>query len=185
MTFFSTFFSCANGYPMLLGGPFFEGTMRTWTGFSLQWECHVMSLVSCDQAFIEQRKHEKNQGHRVGPMTLFFGGRHAHAEYYYRDEFENFEAEGLVKCCNAWSRDQKQKVYVQHKIMEQADDIWANLGREGSRGYFFLCGSKQPEKDVFAALIKIFEMKGGLKNEEAHKKMESLQLAGRYVTEVY
>ena len=86
MTFFSTFFSCANGYPMLLGGPFFEGTMRTWTGFSLQWECHVMSLVSCDQAFIEQRKHEKNQGHRVGPMTLFFGGRHAHAEYYYRDE---------------------------------------------------------------------------------------------------
>jgi hypothetical protein len=45
-----------------------------------------MSLVSCDQAFIEQRKHEKNQGHRVGPMTLFFGGRHAHAEYYYRDE---------------------------------------------------------------------------------------------------
>jgi len=137
------------------------------------------------RAFIEQRKHEKSQGHRVGEMTLFFGGRHAHAEYYYRDEFEKFEAEGLVKCCNAWSRDQKQKVYVQHKIMEQADSIWANLGREGSKGYFFLCGSKQPEKDVFAALIKIFETKGGLKNDEAHKKMESLQLAGRYVTEVY
>eukprot|EP00913_Durusdinium_trenchii_P021938 g20612.t1 len=137
------------------------------------------------RAFIEQRKHEKTQGHRVGPMTLFFGGRHAHAEYYYRDEFEKFEAEGLVKCCNAWSRDQKQKVYVQHKIMEQADDIWANLGREGSRGFFFLCGSKQPEKDVFAALIQIFETKGGLTNHEAHKKMESLQLSGRYVTEVY
>lgn len=54
-----------------------------------------------------------------------------------------------------------REVYVQHKIMEQADSIWANLGREGSRGYFFLCGSKQPEKDVFAALIKIFETKGG------------------------
>ncbi|CAJ1341953.1 unnamed protein product [Effrenium voratum] len=38
------------------------------------------------RAFIEQRKHEKTQGARVGPMTLFFGGRHAHAEYYYRDE---------------------------------------------------------------------------------------------------
>eukprot|EP00438_Fugacium_kawagutii_P028507 Skav201407 [mRNA] locus=scaffold4679:15781:19286:- [translate_table: standard] len=124
------------------------------------------------KAFIEQRKHEKNSGAKIGPMTLFFGGRHAHAEYYYRDEcaaqFEKFEAEGLVKCCNAWSRDQKQKaplgVYVQHKIMEEAvrsllarpskysiedsDAIWANLGREGSKGYFFLCGSKQPEKDA-------------------------------------
>ena len=43
-------------------------------------------LPKAPQAFIEQRKYEKNLGHKVGPMTLFFGGRHAHAEYYYRDE---------------------------------------------------------------------------------------------------
>eukprot|EP00930_Biecheleria_cincta_P080629 TRINITY_DN68_c0_g1_i8.p1 TRINITY_DN68_c0_g1~~TRINITY_DN68_c0_g1_i8.p1 ORF type:complete len:484 (+),score=132.83 TRINITY_DN68_c0_g1_i8:74-1525(+) len=137
------------------------------------------------RAYIEQRKFEKTKGHKVGPMTLFFGGRYSKAEYYYRDEFEAFEAEGLVKCCNAWSRDQKQKIYVQHKIMEEADSIWNELGREGSTGYFFLCGSKQPEKDVFAALLKIFETKGGMTNEQALKKMDSLQSAGRYVTEVY
>jgi len=137
------------------------------------------------RAYIEQRKYQKTKGHTVGPMTLFFGGRYSKAEYYYRDEFEQFEAEGLVKCCNAWSRDQKEKVYVQHKIMEEADHIWRELGREGSKGYFFLCGSKQPEKDVFAALLKIFETKGGMTNEQALKKMDSLQSAGRYVTEVY
>ena len=38
------------------------------------------------QAYIEQRKHEKSQGARVGPMTLFFGGRHKKAEFYYQDE---------------------------------------------------------------------------------------------------
>ncbi|CAE7238260.1 MET10 [Symbiodinium pilosum] len=137
------------------------------------------------RAYIEQRKHEKSLGHRVGPMTLFFGGRHKKAEFYYQDEMEAYEKEGLVKCCNAWSRDQKEKVYVQHKIMEEAAAIWQHLGKEGSKGYFFLCGSKQPEKDVFAALVKIMETKGGLTNEQAHKKMETLQLAGRYVTEVY
>lgn len=137
------------------------------------------------RAFVEQRKCEKSKGHKVGGMTLFFGGRYSHAEYYYRDEFEAYEKEGLVKCCNAWSRDQKQKVYVQHKIAEQADLIWEHLGREGSKGYFFLCGSKQPEKDVFAALLNIMKTKGGKTDQQAAAKMEELQTSGRYVTEVY
>lgn len=137
------------------------------------------------RAFIEQRKWLKSKGGNVGSMTLFFGGRHAHAEYYYKDEFDVFEKEGLVKCCNAWSRDQAHKIYVQHKIAEEAESIWTNLGKEGSTGYFFLCGSKQPEKDVFAALLKIFQEKGGMTAAQAQAKMDDLQAKGRYVTEVY
>jgi len=137
------------------------------------------------RAFVEQRKFQKNQGHKVGPMTLFFGGRYSKSEYYYRDEFEAFEAEGLLKCCNAWSRDTAKKVYVQHKILEEADSIWEHLGRPNSKGYFFLCGSKQPEKDVFAAIMKILQDKGGMNETQAAAKMESLKEAGRYVTEVY
>jgi sulfite reductase (NADPH) flavoprotein alpha-component len=137
------------------------------------------------RAFVEQRKFVKSQGKSVGPMTLFFGGRHAHAEYYYRDEFEAFEQEGLVKCCNAWSRDQKHKIYVQHKIAEEAETIWRELGKDGSTGYFFLCGSKQPEKDVYAALLKIFQEKGSMTAEQAQARMDALQASGRYVTEVY
>jgi len=137
------------------------------------------------RAFVEQRKHQKNNGHKVGPMTLFFGGRYSRAEYYYRDEFEAFEAEGLVKCCNAWSRDTAKKIYVQHKIMEEADTIWDQLGAPGSAGYFFLCGSKQPEKDVYAALLSIFRDKGKMTDAQAYSLMEKLQAAGRYVTEVY
>lgn len=137
------------------------------------------------RAFVEQRKMQKVNGCEVGPMTLFFGGRYSKAEYYYREEFEDFEKDGLVKCCNAWSRDQKHKIYVQHKIQEEAEDIWQHLGREGSRGYFFLCGSKQPEKDVLAALLDIFQKKGGLSSAQAASRMEKLQADNRYVTEVY
>lgn len=137
------------------------------------------------RAFVEQRKFQKSQGHQVGPMTLFFGGRYSKAEYYYREEFEAYEAEGLLKCCNAWSRDTAKKVYVQHKIAEQADDIWAKLGAAGSKGYFFLCGSKQPEKDVYAAVLEIFRTKGGMSDAQARALMDGLQAAGRYVTEVY
>mmetsp|Transcript_43448 Transcript_43448/g.123900 ORF Transcript_43448/g.123900 Transcript_43448/m.123900 type:complete len:522 (+) Transcript_43448:88-1653(+) len=137
------------------------------------------------RAFVEQRKFQKNQGFKVGPMTLFFGGRYSRAEYYYRDEFEAYEKEGLVKCCNAWSRDTSKKIYVQHKILEEGDNIWKHLGAPGSKGYFFLCGSKQPEKDVFAALLEIFRTKGNMSDDKARALMNELQAAGRYVTEVY
>jgi len=137
------------------------------------------------RAFVEQRKFHKSNGHKIGPMTLFFGGRYSRAEYYYRDEFDAYETEGLVKCCNAWSRDTAKKIYVQHKIMEEADSIWNNLGAPGSKGYFFLCGSKQPEKDVYAALLGIFREKGKMNDAQAYSLMEKLQAAGRYVTEVY
>mmetsp|Transcript_15957 Transcript_15957/g.50106 ORF Transcript_15957/g.50106 Transcript_15957/m.50106 type:complete len:521 (+) Transcript_15957:82-1644(+) len=137
------------------------------------------------RAFVEQRKFQKNNGHKVGPMVLFFGGRYSKSEYYYRDEFEGYEAEGLVKCCNAWSRDTAKKVYVQHKIAEEAELIWKHLGAPGSKGYFFLCGSKQPEKDVYAALLQIFRTKGDMSDAQAHHLMDELQAAGRYVTEVY
>merc|ERR1712096_416289 len=100
------------------------------------------------------------KGVKVGPMTLFFGGRYSKNEYYYIDEMTAYEKEGLVKCCNAWSRDQAHKIYVQHKIQEEAHSIWENLGKTGSKGYFFLCGSKQPEKDVYTALLNIFKEKG-------------------------
>jgi len=138
------------------------------------------------RAFVEERKWLKeSKAKSVGPMTLFFGGRYSKSEYYYKDEFDAFEKEGLLKCCNAWSRDQAHKVYVQHKIMEEADSIWEQLGKVGSKGYFFLCGSKQPEKDVFAALLSIMKTKGGLSDDGAKKRMDELEAAGRYVTEVY
>merc|ERR1719223_1523660 len=112
------------------------------------------------RAFVEQRRDEKKNGLAIGPMTLFFGGRHSASEYYYREEFEAYEAEGLVKCCNAWSRDQTQKVYVQHKIAAEADAIWELFFKKNAKGYFFLCGSKQPERDVYAALTRICVDKG-------------------------
>jgi len=138
------------------------------------------------RAYVEQRKFQKDRGVKVGNSTLFFGGRYSAQEYYYREEFEAFEKEGIVKCCNAWSRDiPGKKVYVQHKIKEEEDDIWEHLGKPGSKGYFFLCGSKQPEKDVYKMLLSIMQTKGNMSESQAQAKMEELQAAGRYVTEVY
>lgn len=147
--------------------------------------CGLGTGLAPFRAFVEQRKTQKQKGAKVGPMTLFFGGRYSKAEYYYRDEMQAFEKEGLVKCCNAWSRDQKHKVYVQHKIQEEADSIWEHLGKEKSRGYFFLCGSKQPEKDSYTAIHDIFQKRGGMSADQAAARIEKLREDGRYVTEVY
>jgi sulfite reductase (NADPH) flavoprotein alpha-component len=147
--------------------------------------CGLGTGLAPFRAFVEQRKYQKTNGAKVGPMTLFFGGRYSKSEYYYRDEFQAFEQEGLVKCCNAWSRDQKHKVYVQHKIEEEAEHIWEHLGKDRSRGCFFLCGSKQPEKDSYTAIHGIFQKRGGMSAEQATARIEKLREEGRYVTEVY
>jgi sulfite reductase (NADPH) flavoprotein alpha-component len=147
--------------------------------------CGLGTGLAPFRAFVEQRKTQKDKGAKVGPMTLFFGGRYSKSEYYYKEEMQTFEREGLVKCCNAWSRDQKEKVYVHHKIHEEADHIWEHLGKESGRGCFFLCGSKQPEKDSYKAIHDIFQKYGKMSAEQATAKIEKLREAGRYVTEVY
>merc|ERR1719409_878296 len=137
------------------------------------------------RAFIEERKFAKSKGKKVGKMTLFFGGRYSKNEYYYRDEMDAYEAEGLLQCFHAWSRDTDKKVYVQHKIQERSADIWEELGADKSKGHFYLCGPKQPEKDVNNALLSIFQTVGGLTAEQAQSRMDALKESQRYVTEVY
>ena len=57
---------------------------------------------------------------------LFFGRPHAATDDLYGDEREAWLADGtLTKASLAWSRDQDHKVYVQHLIAEQADELWA------------------------------------------------------------
>jgi sulfite reductase (NADPH) flavoprotein alpha-component len=137
------------------------------------------------RAFIEERKWAKSNGKKVGKMTLFFGGRYSKKEYYYSEEMEAYEQEGLLQCFHAWSRDTDKKVYVQHRIQESSAAIWQDFGAPGSNGHLYLCGPKQPEKDVYAALLSIFQTRGGLAAQQAETHLATLKDADRYVTEVY
>jgi sulfite reductase (NADPH) flavoprotein alpha-component len=84
----------------------------------------------------------------------------------------------------AFSRDQAHKIYVQHRILENAPEIWKWLDGEGA--YFYVCGdAKRMAKDVDAALLAIIEKEGGKTHEQAAEYIEILKKQKRYKRDVY
>jgi len=84
----------------------------------------------------------------------------------------------------AWSRDQAHKIYVQHKMLENAAEIWKWIDGEGAQ--FFVCGdARRMAKDVDAALRKIVQEQGGKSVDEANAYVEKLKTDKRYKRDVY
>jgi len=120
----------------------------------------------------------------TGRNWLLFGDRHRASDYLYREELEAWRAGGhLARLDLAFSRDQAERVYVQHRLLEAAPELWRWL--EGGAA-FYVCGdAKRMAKDVDAALHRIVAEQGGLAPEAAVEYVRRLKGAGRYQRDVY
>ncbi len=132
------------------------------------------------RAFLQER--EATGAH--GKSWLFFGAQREKSDFYYRDEFEAFQKDGyLTRIDTAFSRDQAEKVYVQHRMREKAGELWKWL-EEGA--YFFVCGdARRMAKDVDATLRKIVQEQGGKSTDGANEYVEKLKNEKRYKRDVY
>ena len=97
-------------------------------------------------------------GH-AGRNWLFFGDQHRSENFYYRDDLEDMVRDGFLNRLDlAFSRDQAEKIYVQHKMLEHGAEVWGWLD-EGA--HFYVCGdATRMAKDVDAALTSIIEKHG-------------------------
>ena len=120
----------------------------------------------------------------TGKNWLFFGEQRASSDFFYKEEWEAAMAKGvLTKLTTAFSRDQEQKIYVQHRMRENAAEIWQWL-EEGA--HFFVCGDgARMAKDVDFALNEIVAKEGGKTPEEAALFMEQFKKDKRYKRDVY
>jgi len=134
------------------------------------------------RAFMEQRVHDGG----TGKNWLFFGDQSEKTEFYYKDEIESWIDEGhLYRFTTAWSRDQEEKIYVQHRLKEHGAEIWEWFERGA---YFYICGDKQyMAKDVHRALIQIAIDHGGMSEEDATLFFEKTMMREekRYLRDVY
>lgn len=132
------------------------------------------------RSFIEERA----AGQATGKSWLFFGDQHAATDFLYRNELEQYRNVGvLTRLETAFSRDTAQKVYVQHKMLENSEELYAWLE---NGAYFYVCGDKEyMAKDVHSALIDIFEKEGAMSREDAEAYLTNLQKQGRYQRDVY
>ncbi|MEU1207753.1 bifunctional nitrate reductase/sulfite reductase flavoprotein subunit alpha [Nocardia sp. NPDC005825] len=120
----------------------------------------------------------------TGRNWLFFGDQHAKDNFYYRAELEDMFRSGfLTRLDLAFSRDQRERIYVQHRMIEHGAELWAWL-REG--GHFYVCGdAARMAKDVDDTLLKIARIHGKLSEDGALAFKKQLVAEKRYVRDVY
>jgi sulfite reductase (NADPH) flavoprotein alpha-component len=132
------------------------------------------------RGFLQERR-ARGDG---GKNWLFFGEQHAATDFYYRDELQGMQHDGLLTNLSlAFSRDQGEKVYVQHRIEQQGAELWRWL-QEGARVY--VCGdAAHMAKDVDLALRRVIVQHGGLSEESAAEHLRYLTEHKRYLRDVY
>jgi sulfite reductase (NADPH) flavoprotein alpha-component len=132
------------------------------------------------RAFLQHREVAAHKG----KSWLFFGDRNFTTDFLYQTEWQQYLKAGiLTKADVAFSRDQVQKHYVQHRMLDKGKELfdWLENG-----AHFYVCGeAKRMAKDVDRTLKEIIGQHGGITPEKAEEYVKHLQLANRYQTDIY
>lgn len=127
---------------------------------------------------------EREQSGGNGRNWLFFGERNFVSDFYYQTELLELMDTGVLHKLNtAFSRDTKQKVYVQDRMGENAQELlkWIENG-----AIIYVCGSKDPmSKDVDRKLIEILSERTFDTDKETSEYLKELEESGRYIKDVY
>jgi sulfite reductase (NADPH) flavoprotein alpha-component len=128
--------------------------------------------------------HERRAAGAKGRNWLFFGDQRAATDFLYRDELAQLRSDGtLTRLDTAFSRDQAEKIYVQHRMLEHATELYAWLE---AGAHFYVCGdASRMAKDVDAALHQVVERAGGKTPADAAAYVQVLKSSRRYARDVY
>jgi sulfite reductase (NADPH) flavoprotein alpha-component len=132
------------------------------------------------RAFMQER--EANEA--TGDNWMFFGDQTFTQDFLYQVEWQNYLKSGLVtKLDVAFSRDQKQKIYVQDRIKENSADVYEWLQRGA---HLYICGdANRMAKDVHETLVEVVATQGNKTIEQAEEYLKELRINKRYQKDVY
>ncbi len=127
---------------------------------------------------------ERDASGSGGRNWLFFGEQHFVTDFLYQTELQDYLQTGaLANLDLAFSRDQKEKIYVQHRMKEKGAELYQWL-QNGA--YMYISGKREPtSKDVEKTLVEIFKEHGNKTEEEAEKYLHQLAEEGRWEKDVY
>ncbi|XP_051963359.1 NADPH-dependent diflavin oxidoreductase 1 isoform X1 [Xyrauchen texanus] len=116
--------------------------------------------------------------------VLFFGCRSESKDFYCRSEWEEKVQAGQMILFTAFSRDQEDKIYVQHRVKEQSKLLWDLIAKRNA--FFYIAGNaKQMPTGVCDALKGIFEKEGGMSEDQAQEMLDAMEKAGRFQSETW
>ncbi len=131
------------------------------------------------RAFLQERRARG----AAGRNWLFFGDQRRSCDFLYEEEFRGYQRDGLLSRLDcAFSRDQAERVYVQHRMRESSAELWSWL-EDGAALY--VCGAARMARDVDAALAAIVARQGRRSLGEAKAYLAALSRDRRYLRDVY
>jgi sulfite reductase (NADPH) flavoprotein alpha-component len=131
------------------------------------------------RAFMQERVRQAGKGRN----WLFFGERRLADDFLYGDYWHELQHRGLLHMHTAFSRDQAEKIYVQHRMEENGRKLYEWL-QNGA--HLYVCGdAKRMAKDVEASLHRILEIHGGLSESDAKEYVKKMRAEKQYLRDVY
>jgi sulfite reductase (NADPH) flavoprotein alpha-component len=132
------------------------------------------------RAFLQQRQ----AAGAAGRNWLFFGERNFTHDFLYQLEWQEWLKEGLLTRLDvAFSRDQPEKIYVQHRMWQRRAELFGWLD-DGA--HLYVCGDeKAMAKDVHATLGAIIADRSGRSPDAAEAYLADLKKQRRYQRDVY
>lgn len=132
------------------------------------------------RAFMQQRAADE----APGKNWLFFGNPHFTEDFLYQVEWQRYVKEGVLSRIDlAWSRDQKEKIYVQDKLRQQGAELWRWIN-DGA--HIYVCGdATRMARDVDQALLEVIAEHGAMDAEAADEYLSELRVERRYQRDVY
>lgn len=127
---------------------------------------------------------EREAAGAPGRNWLFFGDRSFESDFLYQAEWLNWRKRRLLTRIDvAFSRDQPERLYVQHRMQERGEELWAWL-QDGA--HLYVCGdAAHMAPDVHRTLLGIVQRHGGYSEDHASDYLTELQRTRRYQKDVY
>lgn len=131
------------------------------------------------RAFMQERLARGDAGNN----WLFFGERHRQLNFFYEEYWQELIEQGQLRLETAFSRDQENKIYVQHRMLENGPELFSWLDQGG---YFYVCGdAHRMAKDVDATLLQIVQIHGKCSEVAAKDYVKKMKAEKRYLRDVY
>ncbi|KAJ7339371.1 NADPH-dependent diflavin oxidoreductase 1 [Desmophyllum pertusum] len=131
------------------------------------------------RSFIEERVSQS-----AGDCVLFFGCRNSNKDFFFQEQWHRLVENGNLKLFTAFSRDQEDKIYVQHKLLENSSLVWNLLTHK--HGWFYIAGNSQRmPTDVTEALLEIFTKEGKMDKTKAEELLKTLENTRHFQSETW
>jgi len=177
---------CSDGLSQLQPGDSFEFYLHRNGQFRLPADERDVIMIGPGTGIAPFRSFlaERDSKGASGKNWLFFGDQHFTTDFLYQTEIQDWVKTGvLTNIHTAFSRDQKEKVYVQHKMEKHSAELYRWLE---SGAHVYICGAREPMSvDVEKTLLGIIRKEGGKTNGQAEAYLEELIENGRFVKDVY